>query len=489
MSFIYRAFLYVTRKRTKTLILFLILLVIATLALSGLSIKNATGTAQLNVRQALGGMFSLDQNMNDPSKWVNQEIPGMGVQSYYGGSPLTTDLADKIVGSVKGIKGYNATYTNYLLPKNSKGETLELLADENSDSGMDALFAGQGDFSSTVTAYASTNTKFDSYFAGGYIRLAAGRHLESEDTNGVIISKELAELNGLSVGDKMILQMSEDKAAMVNVNANETQTEVEIIGLFEATSKSSASLSNWSMDNAVYTDMKTVQHARPDMGDESYEHIQFYVDDPAQMDKIIADIKSLSDVDASDFVINVDNSNVDAIMKPLANMDKLITILIVLILAVGAVILYLVLAGRIKERIHESGILLSLGIGKAKIIGQYLIEIAVVAAAALALSVLASQAIAQTVGDQLLDYTLASQDSAEEKKEPAGRDGVVSVGTDDFAPQFEGNNELTKIQVSFNAKVFILMCVITLLIICGSVILAALPVLRLKPREILSKMS
>ena len=112
MNLFHRAFLYVTRKITKSLLLFLILLVISTLVLSGVAIKDATGTAALNVRQALGGIFTLQQNTSDPSKWVSTPVGNSGSQSYYGGEPLTVELAERIISGTKGISGYNATYTN-----------------------------------------------------------------------------------------------------------------------------------------------------------------------------------------------------------------------------------------------------------------------------------------------------------------------------------------------------------------------------------------
>lgn len=105
MDLSHRAFLYVTRKITKTFLLFLILLVISTLVLSGVAIKDATGTAALNVRQALGGIFTLQQNTSDPSKWVSTSVGSIGSQSYYGGEPLTVDLAERIMAGTTGISG------------------------------------------------------------------------------------------------------------------------------------------------------------------------------------------------------------------------------------------------------------------------------------------------------------------------------------------------------------------------------------------------
>jgi len=489
MSFVRRAFLYVTRKRTKTLILFLILLVISTLVLSGMAIKDATETAQLNVRQALGGVFTLEQNTNDSTKWVNKEVGGLGYQSYYNGASLTAELADYIMENTSGINGYNATYVDYAVPKHPNGEPLELLESDGDEGGMNALLSGFGDFNASISAYASTDTKFDSYFSGGYIELIEGRHLVPGDENVGIISKELADLNGLSVGDILTLQMSEYRASVGGVDYADTVTQIEIIGLFQSTVKSTTTLSNWSMDNALYTTLDVVRHVRPDRGGDGYDNIYFYVNDPSEMDSIISNIRSLPEIDPTDFVVNVDSSDADSVMKPLTNMNKLITLLIVLILVVGAVVLYLVLANRVKERIHESGILLSLGVGKVKIIGQYCIEVALVAILAFGLSVFSRGFIVQTVGNQLLDYTLSDSITNTETGEIQEYDGITAVGSDSFAPQFENKGNLTNIQVSIGSQSIILLYIVGFAVICISLVLAALPMLRIKPREILSKMS
>lgn len=488
MNFVYRAFLYVIRKRTKTLILFCVLTVIATLSLSGIAIKSATETAQLNVRQALGGVFTLNQNTSDASKWVNKEVAGFGTQSYYGGAPLTDELGKYIMENIQGIRGFNATYLNYVVPRNSAGEILSLLESESDGSGMDALMSGYGDFNATVSTYASTNTAFDSLFAGGYLKLVDGYHVTGADQNVVVMSKALAELNGLAIGDLIDLQMSEFKASAMGINAAETKKTVKIIGLFESTAKSTTSLSNWSMDNALYTTMDVVRHARPDMADEGYEHIHFYVNDPGELEKIIEEIKALSTIDPTDFVINVDSSDADAVMEPLANMNQLITMLIILVLVVGVVILYLILTSRIKERMHETGVLLALGISKVKIVGQYCVEVTLIAIIAFSLSIFSSNFVAQTIGNQLLDYTLTDATN-QDTNEIQNYDGNYVLDSDTMAPQFEHNSELTKIKVSISTSTMLLLYCVGFIIVVISVTFAALPMLRLKPKEILAKMS
>ena len=490
MNLFHRAFLYVTRKTAKSFLLFCILLVIATLALSGAAIQNAADTAALNVRQALGGVFTLQQNTGDPDKWVSTQVGSFGTRSYYGGEPLTVELAERILAGTAGIRGYNATYTGYTVPLNTGGNILQLLESEGTDGGLESLLAGFGDFNSTVATVAATNTAYDSYFTGGYLELAEGRHFTAADENPALISAELAEQNGLRVGDQITLRMSEYKASMMGTDAGETKTEVTIVGLFRATAKSTAVFSNWSMDNTVFTTLEVLKAARPDTGDESFEQIQFYVDDPGELDRIVRDVKNLPGLDPTDFTVSVDSSNVDAVTKPLGNIGRLVSAFIVLVLLMGAAVLFFVLSLRVKERVRESGIQLALGIGKKEIVAQYLAEVLIIAVLAFSFSIVTSGFVASAVGDRLLENAVSEHGGAAEPGMPGTSfDGEYFANTSDFAPTFAGGNPLTKIEVQVPPGLAAGMFGAGLLMVCAAVLLAAAPVLRMNPREILSKMS
>ncbi len=491
MSPFRRALTYIVRKRGKSLLLLLLFLVTATLALSGTAIRAAVRTAQLNVRQALGGVFTMEQNTSDPDKWQSRAVGGFGYQSWYSGAPLTAELADTIMEKVDGIRGCNATATNYVVASDQNGKTLELIeADE--DNGLNALLASYGDFGSTITAYISTNTAFDSSFTGGYLELVSGRHITAEDSNAVMISRELAEQNGLAVGDRIILSMSEFQASLKGVDAVKTKLEVEIAGLFHATAKSSAMLSNWSMDNAIYTTMDVIRHVRPETPDDGYEKINFYVDDPARLKDIVAQVKALPEIDPTDFIVQSDSSSADSVSEPLANMDRLVSVLILLVLLAGTAILYFTLAGRMKERVHESGILLSLGFSRANIALQYLTEVLVIALLALSLSIFTSAVTAKAIGGRLLDYT-ADTGASDSESNPGMPGTAVDGGTilrsDDLAPKFEGQSNLTNIEVVIPPSAILCLYGFGAALILFSVTAAAMPVLRMKPREILARMS
>lgn len=490
MSLFQRAFLYVTRKRAKTAGLFLLLTVIATLVLSGIAIKSAVRTAQLNVRQALGGIFTMRQNTSDSSKWKSQKVGDFGYQSFYTGEQLSVKLAEMIMDKVDGIRGYNAGATSYVVATNAEGKVLALLESETDDGGLGGLLGSYGDFASTVTAFADTNTEFDSYFTGGYLELVEGRHITYQDTDKVMLSKELAELNGLKLGDKLILRMSEFKASMTGKDVGKTRVEVEIVGLFHATAKSSTMLSNWSMDNALYTTMDVVGRVRPEVLQEGYEKINFYVNDPAKLPEIVNKVNSLPDIDPTDFVVDADTGDADAVMKPLANVDRLVSILVLLVIVVGAAVLYLVLAGRVRERANESGILLSLGMSRKNIVCQYLAEAVFIAVFAFAFSVFTSGIVARTAGARLLDYT-AAKEAQEGGAEGLGTsvDGSMIVDSGDFAPVFERKETLTEIEVDIPVSGIWLLYGAGIGIIFLSVLAAGLPVLRMKPREIFARMN
>ena len=128
------------------------------------------------------------------------------------------------------------------------------------------------------------------------------------------------------------------------------------------------------MDNSIFTTLEVVKTARPDMGTESYEKITFYVEDPGQLESITAQVEALPELSDGDFLVTADNSSVEAVTAPLQNMNRLVSLLILLAVVVGGIVLYLVLASRVRERMGESGILLSLGFSKGNILAQHLTE-------------------------------------------------------------------------------------------------------------------
>ena len=75
MSFLKRAVLHTIRKRGKTLLIFGMLLIMATLILTCFAIQDATETAALNVRESLQGGFTIDAKATN-SQLTEEVISG-----------------------------------------------------------------------------------------------------------------------------------------------------------------------------------------------------------------------------------------------------------------------------------------------------------------------------------------------------------------------------------------------------------------------------
>ena len=133
---------------------------------------------------------------------------------------------------------------------------------------------------------------------------------------------------------------------------------------------------------------------------------------------------------------------------------------------------------RLRSRIHETGIYLAMGISKGAVLLQYLLEVFIVAAIALLLSYGASAAISNQIGSRLLSQVTAETyetvdltQNAETAKQP----------TEDLG--------LSEIIVEISATDYVIVWAFGLMICLVSTALAAYPIMKMKPKNILSQMS
>ena len=489
MPFPRRALLYLARKRGKTLTLLALLFVVAALALTSWSIRGAAQTAQLNVRQALGGTFTVEPDSSNMSNWGSSSV-GSGSQITFQGDPLTADFVREVAEGVDGVRGGSGSVSNVLIPETTDGSAaLELVEGADGDSSLAAAYAGD-DFGRTVQFYAVSDSAFDSYFANGYLRLVDGEPVTEDSGDGVLVSREFAEKNGLAVGDEFSVRRATVHAQMAGIDVEDTRTRVRVAGVFEPTAKSQADLSSWSMDNAIFGTISTLDHAREGTAEQGYDRVTFQVDDPAELGRITGEVEGLDALAGKGYLVSADTSDVDAVSAPLENMDRLVTALAAASVAVGAVVLYLVLSGRVRDRLHESGVLLSLGLTRASVVGQYLCEVLLVAAVAFALAVPASGLAARTMGGALLGSASESVQTGGGEGGVSTADGVSTVSGDPFAPTFEVDGaSFTDIEVEVGPTSVAALFGVGLAVSAAAVLLASLPLRRMGPREILSTLS
>ena len=137
---------------------------------------------------------------------------------------------------------------------------------------------------------------------------------------------------------------------------------------------------------------------------------------------------------------------------------------------------------------HEMGILLSVGISKIKIVGQYVLECVLIAVAAFSLSYFASTFVAQSAGDVFLSQMVAEQQQENERfSAGASHDGLKFNTAKGEIEMLISTSDSIDIHVGTDEIAIVLITGLMIILIAVSV--ASVTVIRLKPKEILSKMS
>jgi putative ABC transport system permease protein len=203
------------------------------------------------------------------------------------------------------------------------------------------------------------------------------------------------------------------------------------------------------------------------------------------MARVVADVKALPGIDWNAFTVEADNETYESAAAPLAALNDLVVTLLVVIIVVSVIILALILTLWTKTRIHEIGVLLSVGIRKSAIIGQYLIEVLLIAILAFGLSYFTSSAIAGQIGDRLLEQSM--QTGPEGDNDVVSAAAAVDVGADNLIQKSKPAE--IGIQVSVGPDDLARLYLIGLAVVTAAVSASSITVMRLKPREILSKMS
>lgn len=337
------------------------------------------------------------------------------------------------------------------------------------------LFAGnipiEEEFRNSSKILGTWKSEELSRFTSGQLTLTEGRHIMPGDKNKGLISKDLADKNGLKIGD--VIQT--DKGV-----------EIEIVGLFvpkEIEGINDQVTTYDKIQNLIISDLATLIANENSPATQGFNELTVSVDDPQNMENIISKVKEIKGVDWKGFAIMVDNESYENAAFSLQQLSELVSTILIVVLIVSVVILSLILTLWSRTRVHETGILLSLGIRKLSILGQYIAEVLIIAVLAFSLSYFSSNAIAGQMGTILQPEQSAVDVQVQEDGISAGSRG--EAGTDMGTQEIE----MPQLQVTVQIQDMGVLFLIGLGIVTVSAGISSISVMRLKPREILSKMS
>lgn len=420
MNFGKRAVLYTARKWKKTLLLLLLLLSIASLVLSGLAISDAQEEQAEELRGTTGASFTVERDLSTGG-WTS----GYSTQRF-----MTGDMIQKIAAT-DGIAGYDATLIT--LPRffNSKREPLII----------------EKNFS--CYCYGSYNSQYHELFLSGRFELVEGTHITDDLADGAIISRQLADQNGLKIGDTI--------TGIYYPENNTPAVDMKIIGIFDVVADKDDQInmyddaSYYDFSNYIFCSMKASEGLIKGWGEDGdgISEAYYYVSDAAQLERVIEKVQSISSIDWNSFKITANNQVYQNISSSLSDTGTLITTLIVVITAVSMVLICLILSMSIHNRKQEIGILLAVGTAKPIVIFQYVMETLLIAIAAFPLAYLTSRQIAGALGT-LFDKAAES--------------------------------------VIVTPRHFVVVTIVGTVLLIAAVMVSCIPVMRLKPKTILSQM-
>jgi len=375
----------------------------------GISIRDGTAKAAENLRATIGASFTMSGNINNLD--FHDGEAGYTAEKI----PISLNTVEQI-RNIEGIKTYNA--------------------EQHTSVTAEEIYYLSGMSSGSLSA--NTETACQTDFMNGILELAEGRHITEDDRDAALISDKLAAENHLQVGSELVLKSAS--------NDSREQAKILIVGLYSSDGK-------MEYDNDTIFTTHDIYWKLSGQKPFGYSgNVTFYVNDPKELNHIVEQVQQIESIQWEDYFIRINESEYKAVAYQIQTMERLTEILITVIAGVGFIVLALVLAMRIRNRIHEAGIFLSIGESAPQIMLQLIFEILMIAV----LVFLVSPVLGRFIVGQVEDI-------------------LINMGT--------------AITMSTSLKVTVLQFLLEILIIVFAVVTAALPVVRMKPKDILSKMN
>ena len=400
MMLLKRAWLSVSRRPGKTVVLLLIMTVIFTALVSEATVRGSMASLRDQVSRGVPAGFVVRPNSGD----------------------LSAAHAEAVRG-VPGVTGYNYVRNLPVVLKDARLVEMVGGVQLSDDVVPEAAMAGV------------TRSDLVSDFTTKRYELVAGRHLTATDQHSAVIHQDLAAKNGLRLGSQLTL--TRDGRSVT----------VTIVGLFTG-SKQRASLPS---------DLASSGELAPAAG---LTEAQYLVSSAADLSATIARAKQLP-LAWNDLQVADNAASFAGLLSGIATVEGLLNLLLAAVSLASIAILVFVLVFWVRGRVHEIGILLSVGTSKGRLLAQFLMELTMIAILAGGLAFLVASQVSQLVGDALIGQAAGSGEVS------SPRTTIVTASLVDFG------------------RAWLLGYGVVLL----SAVVAMIPMLRLTPKQILSKMS
>lgn len=359
-----RALLYITRKKGKTLSLFLFLWIVTLFLLSCFSILHVSKSFSKDIRASLGASFYLRARTSVSFQENGEaDITENNIS-------ISEQETEKIMrlGEIRYCNPVNYGF--------AKSDALSFLPGENhtEETNMGKV---------TALRYSALGADFLEETAV----LTEGQHIAEGDSGKILISEQLARENQLSVGDSITLTHAKliekegtyiDEIYPKTAFANVTISGIYQINAGKETAENPMTPTAGMPENQIYASLDVLTTLQESEAGLYTGEIGFYITDPADLSDITRKVQLLPEIDWQKHFIRTNDFQYAKIADQLSSLGDLMKILLLCASVASTAILTLMLTLRMHGRRQEAGILLSAGISKRQILGQFLFEILLV---------------------------------------------------------------------------------------------------------------
>ena len=421
------AIAYITRKRNRTLIIFIILTIVLSCLYSCLTIMKSSDEIEKALYESSNSSISITKK--DGNYFNVNEF--------------------KDIEKLKEVEEIIMQYDGLAKLKDAKvvsGEqriNREDLSDE---------------FKNVVSLEATNNTKRNILFSSGVFTIKEGKNIGENDKDSIIVHEEFAKQNNLKLGDEVDLELLDiEKSGKIKSH------KFKIIGIFSGKKHETyTGLSSDFSENMVFVDYSTSQEIlNKSENNKIANKILMYSGSAESTDLALNKLKELK-IDESKYFVEKDSNAFEESLESVSGIKHIIKIMTYSIMLGGMVVLSLILILWLRERIYEIGIFLSIGTSKIQIIMQFIFELIFISIP----SIISSLFLGNVLLKVIVDGFINSENS------------MISGGN------LINNSSFMLNITTFGQSYLILICIIVL-----SVVFASSLILIKKPKEILSKIS
>ena len=324
MPFYQRAFLYLFRKRTKTALLFLILLLVNSMILGTVMILHAAQTTQISIEK------------KSKAKAVCE---------------ITQDrdrISSQDISAVKQLP--HITFLN------RQAESPAYLSDFLPITASDS----QKPENSQIHLTAYDDLEKDGPFATQNYRLTDGTLIQPQLDSSAVIHETFATVNGISIGNQIHLENEHGKTITVTVcglflSGNEHQQNNTLDSLYR-------------IENQIFIDIKSYTTL---FNSDQFNQLIVYTDQQGQTEALAEELQELfgekAEVTSSDVLYQ-------QMKAPLEQIIRITKLMMAFTLLSGTVIVSLILCMWMRSRQREMAVLISLGESKGTIFLQTFLE-------------------------------------------------------------------------------------------------------------------